>query len=274
MKENLRIIIQPKEQIKNKFRMLKLRIQKRSNSEFDPGRIKSMLSNDGGIFDQPAELVPFDESIEVGEATNKLEKKSRKLRIALILLGLVFLLYGAVLFICFFIQNYFVFDPQRSQALKTPDTNIFGPNHSENKDIQNDIPGWRVVKLETPDKITLHNYWILANEELKEKEGQVPDTIIYLHGKDGRIDRRLTMVSNLHMRLYCKIFMLSYRGYGKSSGSPSEAGFKMDAQVRKNFYRLIFTLIFFRLRWTGYWQIVLIRKRSESLYTDNLWVGL
>lgn len=189
-----------------------------------------MLSNDenGGNFEQQDDPIPCDEFIEEGEAINKPEKKHRKLHIAFIIFGSVVFLYGVVLLVGYFIQHLFVFDPQRSQTLKTPEKTIFGPNAGENG---NSLPGWRVVELITPDQITLHNYWIQANEQLKEGSGHVPDTILYLHGKDGRIDRRLTMISNFYKGRYCNIFMLSYRGYGKSSGSPSEAGLKTDAQV-------------------------------------------
>ena len=117
--------------------------------------------------------------------------------------------------------------------MKSPNHVDFGFNiDKKEKSFQSNKSGWRFVELKTPDNVTLHNYWILANEDLKEADEQVPDTILYLHGKDGRIDRRLTMISNIHKQRYCNIFMLSYRGYGKSTGSPSEAGLKTDAQVK------------------------------------------
>ena len=193
------------------------------------------MSSDGDrieIYDEAIQQNLVDEdAIEEGEDTKNLEKKSRKLRIAFIIFGSVFMLYGVVLLGGYFIQNIFVFDPQRSNTLKTPDLKVFGPNLSETETVLNEISGWSVVELVTSDKVTLHNYWIRANEQLKEEVDQVPDTILFLHGKDGRIDRRLTMISNIYTKRYCNIFMLSYRGYGKSTGSPSEIGIKTDAQV-------------------------------------------
>lgn len=197
--------------------------------------MSSTIEEGEEVFEQPVESFPNDiESIEEGEEKDELkEKKNRILRIPLALLGAVVLLYGAVLFVGYFIQNIFIFEPQRSHQLKIPDISVFGPYHSGNENISDGGRGWRVVELQTHDKVTLHNYWIHANESLKEEQGPVPDTILYLHGKDGRIDRRLTMVSELYKKRYCNIFMLSYRGYGKSDGSPSEAGLNTDAQVQK-----------------------------------------
>lgn len=36
-------------------------------------------------------------------------------------------------------------------------------------------------------------------------------------------------------KMRCNVVMLSYRGYGKSEGSPSEKGIKLDAQASLDF---------------------------------------
>jgi fermentation-respiration switch protein FrsA (DUF1100 family) len=46
---------------------------------------------------------------------------------------------------------------------------------------------------------------------------------------------RLPMIAELYKRLPCHFFILSYRGYGKSQGSPSEKGLKMDADAAFKF---------------------------------------
>jgi hypothetical protein len=41
----------------------------------------------------------------------------------------------------------------------------------------------------------------------------------------------LPIAKVLYDRFKCNVVMLSYRGYGKSDGSPNEKGLKIDAQV-------------------------------------------
>ena len=182
-------------------------------------------------FEQP-EPVNVEEAFETGGETNVPYIRNRILRLTVLILLSILSLYGLVLFVGYFIQHIFVFDPQRSHTLKHPSSEIFGALIKTHSEKSNSSKGWRVIELKTPDNVTLHNYWIHANDELRQRDGQVPDTILYLHGKDGRIDRRTTMISEIYTKHYCNIFMLSYRGYGKSTGSPSEAGLKTDAQVK------------------------------------------
>lgn len=183
-------------------------------------------------FEQPSEPVNVEEAFEESEETNAPYTRSRRLRLSVLIFFAILSLYGLVLFVGYFIQHIFVFDPQRSHTLKHPSSEIFGAHINKPSETTKSSKGWRVIELKTPDNVTLHNYWIHANDELRQRDGQVPDTILYLHGKDGRIDRRTTMISEIYTRHYCNIFMLSYRGYGKSTGSPSEAGLKTDAQVK------------------------------------------
>ncbi|GAB6023969.1 Alpha/beta hydrolase domain-containing protein 13 [Chamberlinius hualienensis] len=56
-------------------------------------------------------------------------------------------------------------------------------------------------------------------------------TVLFLHGNAGNIGHRLFNASGLYRHLGCNVFMLEYRGYGKSEGSPSEEGLYLDAQA-------------------------------------------
>ncbi len=59
-----------------------------------------------------------------------------------------------------------------------------------------------------------------------------PDTdrvMLYLHGNAGNASMRLADALRL-AHLGTNVFILSYRGYGKSNGSPSEAGLYLDGQ--------------------------------------------
>jgi uncharacterized protein len=53
-------------------------------------------------------------------------------------------------------------------------------------------------------------------------------TVLFLHGNAGNISHRLMALHALH-GLGLAVFILDYRGYGESSGSPSEEGTYRDA---------------------------------------------
>uniref|UniRef100_A0A2P2I7T5 Protein ABHD13 n=1 Tax=Hirondellea gigas TaxID=1518452 RepID=A0A2P2I7T5_9CRUS len=53
-------------------------------------------------------------------------------------------------------------------------------------------------------------------------------TLLYLHGNAGNIGHRLANVCGLYNRLKCNVLMLEYRGFGFSSGHPSESGLYQD----------------------------------------------
>lgn len=48
---------------------------------------------------------------------------------------------------------------------------------------------------------------------------------------------RLPLASVFYSRFGCNVLMLSYRGYGLSTGSPSESGIRIDAQVALDFIK-------------------------------------
>lgn len=56
-------------------------------------------------------------------------------------------------------------------------------------------------------------------------------TIMVLHGVGGNISHRLDYVSSLLSHLTANIFLFDYRGYGRSSGSPTEEGTFLDAEA-------------------------------------------
>jgi fermentation-respiration switch protein FrsA (DUF1100 family) len=55
-------------------------------------------------------------------------------------------------------------------------------------------------------------------------------TILFCHGNAGNIGHRLDKINLLH-GIGLNIFILDYRGYGRSQGKPSENGFYLDAQA-------------------------------------------
>jgi fermentation-respiration switch protein FrsA (DUF1100 family) len=55
-----------------------------------------------------------------------------------------------------------------------------------------------------------------------------PPTLLFLHGGDGNMSDRLEKIRFFH-DLGLDVFIIDYRGYGKSGGSPSEQGLAEDA---------------------------------------------
>ncbi len=76
--------------------------------------------------------------------------------------------------------------------------------------------------INTPDRQRL-NAWFIPHERAKY-------TIYYLHGNGGNLSHRLAQISLLH-ELNLNVFIIDYRGYGLSSGSPSEKGLYADARA-------------------------------------------
>jgi alpha-beta hydrolase superfamily lysophospholipase len=70
------------------------------------------------------------------------------------------------------------------------------------------------IYFSTPDHEKLHAWWLPV-----EKPHQRKGTIYYLHGNAGNISTHLKQVVWLTQQGY-QVFLLDYRGYGKSSGTP------------------------------------------------------
>lgn len=55
-------------------------------------------------------------------------------------------------------------------------------------------------------------------------------TVLVLSPNAGNIGHAMPIVGIIHQRLGYNVVIYSYRGYGKSTGTPSEAGLKVDAR--------------------------------------------
>lgn len=78
------------------------------------------------------------------------------------------------------------------------------------------------VTLETEDGVQLHGWHVPAS-------GDGP-TVLFFHGNAGNISHRLDSLEIFH-RLGLNVFIIDYRGYGESEGSPSEQGLYRDADA-------------------------------------------
>ncbi|KAK9687389.1 bem46 protein, variant, partial [Basidiobolus ranarum] len=95
-----------------------------------------------------------------------------------------------------------------------------------------DMDDYEDVTLTTSDGEELKAY--LITRETEEITRKAP-TLLYLHANAGNMGHRLPIAKRFHQRFRCNILMLSYRGYGFSTGSPSESGLRIDAQTALNF---------------------------------------
>jgi fermentation-respiration switch protein FrsA (DUF1100 family) len=81
----------------------------------------------------------------------------------------------------------------------------------------------------TADQVRLHGWFVPAQP--------TDPTILFFHGNAGNISHRLDIISVLH-RLNANVFIIDYRGYGKSAGQPSEKGLYLDAQAAYDYLLL------------------------------------
>ncbi|KAJ3005729.1 hypothetical protein HKX48_000499 [Thoreauomyces humboldtii] len=113
------------------------------------------------------------------------------------------------------------------------------------------LPDYENLTITTPDNVKINAYLIkyrktgpsspapppLNAEGLRErskgpKEAPLADTtIVFCHANAGNMGHRLPIARVFHARFKSNVLMFSYRGYGKSEGSPSEKGMKIDAQA-------------------------------------------
>jgi fermentation-respiration switch protein FrsA (DUF1100 family) len=78
------------------------------------------------------------------------------------------------------------------------------------------------IHLKTSDGIDLHGWYIPA--------AQPRGTVLFLHGNAGNISHRLDSIE-MFRRLGYSTLIFDYRGYGNSSGVPTEQGTYRDAEA-------------------------------------------
>lgn len=114
--------------------------------------------------------------------------------------------YGALTGLMYLLQERLLFQPTRQLSGSPSDVGL----------------AYEDVRLKTPDGETLHAWWI-PNEDAR-------GTLLFFHGNAGNMSHRLETLRVYHdLRLNVLIF--DYRGYGQSSGSPSEEGLCTDAET-------------------------------------------
>jgi hypothetical protein len=116
--------------------------------------------------------------------------------------------YGAVLVLVFLFQSHLVFFPGTGrEAVLTPQS--YG------------MP-FETVAIRTADGETLDAWWVPA--------GNARGVVLFFHGNAGNISHRIDYLQMFH-RLRYSTLIVDYRGYGRSTGTPSEAGTYHDAEA-------------------------------------------
>jgi fermentation-respiration switch protein FrsA (DUF1100 family) len=122
--------------------------------------------------------------------------------------------YGAVLVLVFVFQSHLVFYPGMGrEVMLSPQS--YGLRYE-------------TVELRTADGETLQAWWVPADN--------ARGVVLFFHGNAGNISHRLDYLLMFN-RLRYTTFILDYRGYGKSTGSPSEEGTYRDAEAAWEYLR-------------------------------------
>jgi uncharacterized protein len=82
--------------------------------------------------------------------------------------------------------------------------------------------GYEDVTINTQDGEQLHAWFV----PVPEARG----ALLFLHGNAGNISHRLESLEIFH-QLGVSVLIIDYRGYGKSTGRPSEEGLNLDAEA-------------------------------------------
>jgi len=136
------------------------------------------------------------------------------------IIGMVATMFAAFLSMIYFNQEGMLYLNDRDPQFKLPQNNPAGlklRNPSERGMEYEDR------YLETPDGCSLHAWMIWA-----PKDAVDPVTLIFFHANAGNMGIRLPNVEQLHGHLKCNVFIVSYRGYGNSTGKPNEDGLCID----------------------------------------------
>jgi len=115
--------------------------------------------------------------------------------------------YGALALVIFFAQPGLIYYPETGRNI------IAAPDYVG--------LAYESVEISTADGETLHGWFVPAPA--------ANGTVLFFHGNAGNISHRMEYLLMFH-RLGYNTFIFDYRGYGQSSGSPSESGTYLDAQ--------------------------------------------
>lgn len=116
--------------------------------------------------------------------------------------------YAALVMAIFFGQSRLIYYPESGKSIAGTPSDLG--------------LAYEPVEISTSDSETLHGWFVSAPA--------ATGTILFFHGNAGNISHRMEYLLMFY-RLGYNTFIFDYRGYGQSSGSPSESGTYLDAQA-------------------------------------------
>ncbi|MEW5894255.1 MAG: alpha/beta hydrolase [Candidatus Omnitrophota bacterium] len=129
---------------------------------------------------------------------------------SLMIKWLVFLIVVLITFVVYvrFVESRSVFFPHLCTGISTPE----------------DVGlAFEDIFLKTADGLMLNGWFVPAANQTEKTV-----TLLFLHGNAGNINDRVGKVQLLH-QIGVNVFIIDYRGYGRSEGRPSEKGIYLDA---------------------------------------------
>lgn len=123
------------------------------------------------------------------------------------LLELVLILYGCIVIGVFVFQRKLMYHP--SKLIELPAA--YGVEKAE------------IIPLKTQDGLSIEAWYIAP-------ENKAHPLIVYFHGNAGHIGDRMEKLNHFVQKGF-GLLAVSYRGYGKSQGAPTEAGLFEDART-------------------------------------------
>jgi pimeloyl-ACP methyl ester carboxylesterase len=144
--------------------------------------------------------------LEFGALTPILDAMPRPLVTASFLSVGLLLAFILILAILILRQDRLLYFPTRALASDPP---AFGLRADE-------------LTLRAEDGVPLHGWWI---------KGDGRRALLFFHGNAGNVADRLERARILNQRFGLDIFLVDYRGYGRSGGSPSEDGLYCDGRA-------------------------------------------
>ena len=76
------------------------------------------------------------------------------------------------------------------------------------------------------DGVRLHGWYVARSQPLAY--------VLFCHGNGGNITHRIDVLRAMYDRVGASVLIFDYRGYGRSAGSPSEAGVLADARAARD----------------------------------------
>lgn len=116
--------------------------------------------------------------------------------------------YVALAALLFFFQSRFIYFPEVGRQDKATPAQLRLP--------------FEEVRIATADGETLHGWFVPVSDARA--------TVLFLHGNAGSIAHRLDWLP-MFQRLRLSVLLVDYRGFGASTGHPSEAGTYADAEA-------------------------------------------